>query len=166
MQAQNVQSSGLVAGKWFVAFVVSLWASIPTAVQVLLVLMVIDYATGIMRGFVEKSLSSSTGLRGLVKKTATILLVVTAHFLVKALNLPFDVGTTLASAFIMNEVISIVENSADIGVPIPPALLDVLLRAKKMTGRGQGAAEVKQELDGPDQPSAVSGTGSIGQRIS
>lgn len=148
MQRASEQSSELlICLKWLVAAVVSLWASVPAAVQTLLVLMVIDYATGILRGVVKKNLSSGAGLRGLVKKTATLLLVVTAHFLVRTLKLPYDFGATLAAAFALNEVISIVENSADIGVPIPPTLLDVLLRAKKMTGRGQDAKAVRSELE-------------------
>jgi toxin secretion/phage lysis holin len=149
MQSLNVQSSStwLAAGKWCIAAVVSLWASIPTAVHTLLILMLIDYLTGLMRAIGDKTLCSGVGFHGLLKKTATIVLVVTAHYLVRSLNLPFDLGTTLATAYIINEVISITENAADLGVPIPPPLLELLLRAKKMTGREMPASEVKQALE-------------------
>lgn len=134
--------------KWAIAGIVSLWASIPAAVQTLLVLMVIDYATGLLRAVADKTLSSAVGLRGLIKKTATLLLVITVHLLVGSLHLPFDFGGTLAMGFVANETISIVENVADMGVPIPPALLDLLLRAKKMAGKGQTAAAVREKLEG------------------
>lgn len=41
-----------------------------------------------------------------------------------------------------------IKGKRKIGVPIPPALLDLLLRAKKMTGRGTTAAAVKAKLEG------------------
>jgi toxin secretion/phage lysis holin len=148
MQNLNTQSPAwLAVGKWIFAATVSLWASIPTAIHTLLVLMLIDYLTGLLRAIGDKTISSAVGMRGLLKKTCTVLLVITAHYLVRSLQLPFDFGATLATAFIINEVISIVENSADLGVPIPPALLELLLRAKKLTGREVPPAEIKQALE-------------------
>jgi toxin secretion/phage lysis holin len=110
--------------------------------------MLIDYATGLLRASVARKLSSAEGLRGLVKKVLTILLVLTAHLLVKSTNLSWDFSMTIAGAFAANEVISITENCADAGVPIPPALLEMLLRAQKLTGRGKSAASVRRDLEG------------------
>lgn len=144
---QNVTSGWLVAAKWVLAVVVSLWASVPAAAQTLILLMVMDYATGLLSAAADHRLSSAVGWRGLAKKTATLLLVVAAHFLVRSLHLPFDFCSTLSVGFVVNEAISIVENAADLGVPIPPALLDLLVRSKKLTGRGTPAATVREDLE-------------------
>ena len=143
----EVSSGVLVALKWLVAGVVSLWVSVPLAMQTLASLMVIDYATGLLCALMERRASSAEGLRGLVKKVLIVLLVLTAHLLVKATNLSWDFSMAIAGAFAVNEVVSITENCADAGVPIPPALLEVLLRTKKLTGRGKAAAEVLEDLE-------------------
>lgn len=134
--------------KWIIAFVSSLWVSVPAAVQALLVLMTIDYVTGLLRAVVRRDLCSATGLKGLVKKTLMMLLVVVAHFLVRTLHVGFDFGSTVATAFAVNEAISIVENCAEAGVPIPTALLEVLIRAKRITGRDRAPRDVKRDLEG------------------
>lgn len=151
MQVSPAPSSVfLVASKWLIAALIGFWVSVPLAMQTLVCVIVIDYATGLLRASIARRLSSAAGLRGLVKKVLTILLVLTAHLLVKATNLAWDFSMTIAGAFVANEVISITENCADAGVPIPPALLDVLLRAKKLTGRGKPAGEVRRDLEGRD----------------
>jgi toxin secretion/phage lysis holin len=147
-KATEASSAFLVSCKWLFAALVSFWITVPLAVQTLVGLMVIDYATGLLVAMLARKVSSAEGLRGLVKKVLTILLVLTAHLLVRATNLSWDFSMTIAGAFAANEVISITENCADAGVPIPPAFLDVLLRAKKLTGRGKAASDVRRDLEG------------------
>lgn len=133
--------------KWIVAGVISLWISIPAAVQTLIVLMSIDYVTGVLLALMQRRLCSEEGKKGLGKKTLTLLLVVTVHYVVKPLNLGVDLGAMVATAFCVNELISITENCAAAGVPIPDALLTVLVRAKRITGRGKQADEVTRDLE-------------------
>jgi phage-related holin len=45
------------------------------AFAVLLVLMVLDFITGLMVGYVNKELKSSTGVKGLVKNTYIVILI-------------------------------------------------------------------------------------------
>ena len=136
----------LVSAKWALAMLLSLWVAVPAAMQALMVLMVLDYTTGLLLAVVKKRVNSREGLYGLIRKTLTLLLVVTAHYLVQSLHLPFDFSATVASAFALNEIISITENCAEAGVPIPSTLLDVLLRARRITGRGE-QADVKPRLE-------------------
>jgi toxin secretion/phage lysis holin len=139
------------AVKWAVAAAIAVWVSIPAAVQALLILMALDYATGLLRAAIAREVSAEVGWRGLQRKTMTTLLVVSAHYLGRTLHLGYDVGTLVASAFGVNEVISITENAATAGLPVPPVLLDVLSKAKHLTGRGKSAHAVRRELGGRER---------------
>ncbi len=133
-EAQETSVS-LVFLKWVLAGILSLWVKVPLAIQALLVLMLIDYATGLLGALIAGSLSSRVGFRGLGRKVLTLLLVGATHYVVRTMNLNFDFASTVAAAFAANELISITENCAEAGVPIPPPILDVLVRARRISGR-------------------------------
>lgn len=135
-------------GKWLAAGITAWWISTPAAVQALVVLMVCDYATGVLSALVCGRLSSAEGYRGLGRKVLTLTLVTVAHFVGWSIHLGYDLGSIVAIAFAVNEAISITENCARAGVPIPEAMLAALLRAKRVTGRGRTAAEVERDLRG------------------
>jgi phage-related holin len=82
----------------------------------------------------------------LARKSLTLLLVATGSFMSHSMHLGIDVGSTVAMAFAANELISITENCARAGVPIPESLLIVVVRAKKLAGRSKTPAEVEEEL--------------------
>lgn len=155
-------SSALVAAKWAVAFCLSFWLGIPLTVQVLVICMALDFVTGLLVGFIQREISSHRGFVGIAKKVLILILVTVAHLISEALKLPFDLGAGVAIAYIVNEVISITENCANAGVPIPPVLLDFLLKAKTMTGRGnQGTVVEKLEAVVVSKPDGLGGTESI-----
>lgn len=134
------------AWQWATGLLASIVIATPAAVQALIVLMAIDYATGIICALMACSLSSARGWRGLAAKTLTLLLVGTAQYVSRFMHLGFDAGAAVAMAFAANELISIVENCARAGVPIPEPLLVVVIRAKRLTGRTRSAAEVEEAL--------------------
>jgi toxin secretion/phage lysis holin len=93
----------------------------------LVALMVADYITGVMCAIVEKKLSSEIGFKGIFKKVLIFILVGVGHLI--DTNLIGD-GSVLRTAIIFfycsNEGVSILENAAHIGLPIPQKLKDVL----------------------------------------
>lgn len=97
------------------------------ALEALLVLMIIDYMTGLMAAYIcpDLKLNSARGLRGICKKTMILMLVVLAHELEKAAGVP-AVQSVVTWFFIGNEGLSIIENAAKSGVPIPAKLRDTL----------------------------------------
>lgn len=148
MMQQGVQvSPALWSLKWLAAGIAAIWMTIPAAIHTLLIMMLLDYSTGFIVAVMNRKLNAAEGLRGLGRKTLTLILVVTVHWVTEPLHLGLDVASMVAVAFTLNEMISITENCAHAGVPIPPQLLDVLLRGKKMTGRGVSEAEVRKDLD-------------------
>lgn len=97
----------------------------------IIALMVLDYITGILCAIVTKTLSSEVGFRGLVKKFVILIVIAVGH-LVDAYVI--GTGSAVMSAvmlfFAANEGISILENSAILGLPIPKKLKDVLEQLK------------------------------------
>lgn len=97
------------------------------ALEALLVLMVIDYMTGLMAAYIcpNLKLNSARGLRGICKKIMILMLVVLAHELEKAAGVP-AVQSVVTWFFIGNEGLSIIENAAKAGIPVPAKLRDTL----------------------------------------
>ena len=117
----------------FIANALGGWDS---AIITLCVFMVIDYATGfIVAGVFHKSkksesggLKSHEGWKGLCKKGMILLLVVVANLLDKQIGANY-VRDAVCIFFIVNEGVSILENAALMGLPIPAWLsksLDIL----------------------------------------
>jgi toxin secretion/phage lysis holin len=98
----------------------------------LITFVVIDYITGVLCAVIDKNLCSKIGARGIFKKVLIFVLVGVGHVL--DTNVLGAVGNTDANVlrtaviffYLSNEGISILENSAHIGLPIPEKLRDVL----------------------------------------
>lgn len=89
---------------------------------------VVDYITGVLRAIVEKKLSSRIGAHGITKKVALFLVVGIGHlidsYLLNGTGAPLR--TAVIFFYIANEGISLLENAAAIGLPVPEKLKDVL----------------------------------------
>ncbi len=101
--------------------------------ETLIAFMLIDYITGIFCAIVEKNLSSKIGFKGIFQKCFIILIVAVANaidvFIVEGEGHLFR--TAVIFFYLSNEGISILENSARIGLPIPDKLKDFLSQIKK-----------------------------------
>lgn len=97
------------------------------SVEALCMLMLLDYITGLLAAYISPrlKLNSARGLRGICKKIMILLLVVVAHEIDIATGAPV-VKTTVVWFFAGNEGLSIIENAAKAGVPIPRKLRDTL----------------------------------------
>lgn len=108
---------------------------------VLVIMMSIDYITGMISAWIEKDLSSQKGIVGIVKKISYMALVavaMTVDYLIycgfTAINIQFEnnmwFGLLVTIWLIINEMISILENLSKIGVPVPQFLNKVVQRLK------------------------------------
>ncbi len=93
----------------------------------LLVFMVLDYITGVMCGIADKKLSSAVGFKGLCRKVVIIALVGVGHVVDMHV---IGTGGALRSAvicfYLSNEGVSMLENAAHLGLPVPDKLKDIL----------------------------------------
>ena len=98
----------------------------------IIALMALDYVTGILCGIAAKALSSETGFRGLVKKLMVLVIIAVGHLIDTYI---IGTGSALMTAVILffaaNEGISILENAAKLGLPIPKKLRDILEQLRK-----------------------------------
>jgi toxin secretion/phage lysis holin len=96
-------------------------------VYALIALVVIDYITGVMCAVLEKKLSSDVGARGIFKKVLIFALVAVGHIIdMHILGSGSAVRTAVIVFYISNEGVSLLENTARIGLPIPEKLKEVL----------------------------------------
>lgn len=98
----------------------------------LLAFMVIDYITGVICAASKHELSSAIGAKGIFKKVIIVLIVSIAHIVDAVIIKEGDTMQSMTAFFyIANEGISILENAAWLGLPIPNALQKILLQLKK-----------------------------------
>lgn len=105
------------------AVVLYLFGDIGSMLLMLVVLMTADWLTGIIAGYVTGSLSSQRGLRGIAIKFLFPFAVFVAHMGDELLRLHQPVlATATVTVLAANECLSIIENLAEAGVPIPKRL--------------------------------------------
>lgn len=108
-------------------------------ITALVIFVVIDYVTGVMCAVAEKALSSAIGFKGIFRKILIFLLVGAAHIVDAQV---VDSGTALRTAvicfYLSNEGVSLLENAAHLGLPVPEKLKAVL---KQLHDREQPPAE-------------------------
>jgi toxin secretion/phage lysis holin len=119
---------GLSAVGTFIAQALGGW---DTAMIALIVIMGIDYITGVMIAAVWKksgksetgAVDSRAGFKGLCRKVTILLAVLIGVQLDRVMNLDGVARTAVILFFIGNEGISIVENMGIMGVPLPPVVV-------------------------------------------
>lgn len=108
---------------------------------ILIVVMIIDYATGMTSAWKSGELESKTGLIGILKKVSYLVLVAVGgvvDYLISAglaaanveISITYCCGLIVCVWLIINELISILENLAELGTPIPKFLVNIVRRLK------------------------------------
>ena len=88
---------------------------------------VIDYITGVMCAIADKSLSSEVGFKGICRKVLIFILVGIGNIIdVYVLGDAGVLRTAVIFFYLSNEGVSLLENSAHLGLPVPDKLKDVL----------------------------------------
>ena len=93
----------------------------------LIAFVVIDYITGVMCAIADKTLSSEVGFKGICRKVLIFLLVGIANIIdVQVLGAPGVLRTAVIFFYLSNEGVSLLENAAHLGLPVPDAIKTVL----------------------------------------
>lgn len=134
------------------------WTRISPPIQTLLILMGLDVLSGIIAAIGAGTVSSSVMVRGLFKKLGVFPLLALLHVIEKPLNIPFEFESIAAIAFMVYEAMSIVENCAAAGVPIPAVIVDALAKAKIKTATPE---EIHRQFEGDEAKVSVKKTSEI-----
>ena len=113
--------------------IASLFGGWSASLTTLLIFMLIDYITGlVVAGVFHKSpktenggLESKAGLKGLIRKCTMLMFVLVGHRLDLAVGTSY-IRDAVCIAFMVNELISIVENSGLMGLPIPSVITNAI----------------------------------------
>lgn len=130
----------------------SYWAALVVPLAVLLTVMAADYVSGMAKAWSTGTLCSKTGLRGIVKKLGYLVLVGTAgvvDWLVRygltqvgvEISFNFLIAAIVIVWLIINELISILENVAALGGPVPVFLQKLLGRLRDVVEKKTGEDE-------------------------
>ena len=93
----------------------------------LIVFVALDYVTGVMCAIVDKKLSSAVGFKGIFKKVLIFALVGVGHILdTHVIGSGGAMRTAVICFYLSNEGLSLLENAAHIGLPIPEKLKEIL----------------------------------------
>lgn len=127
----NYFKTGVAAMGTIVTWLLGTW---DMALIVLVTFMALDYLTGVLKAYVNKEISSDVGLKGIARKGVIFVVLIVAVLLDRLLNTGSWVFRTLVCYFyIANEGVSLLENCAALGLPIPLKVKDALAQLKEDT---------------------------------
>lgn len=96
-----------------------------------IVLMCIDYFTGVMLAIVTKDVKSQVGAKGIAKKCYMLIMVVVGNVVdVYSLGQGSLCRSAVITFYTANELFSIAENAGNLGLPVPKKLMDILAQIK------------------------------------
>ena len=112
----------------------------------LIVFMVVDYITGVMCAIVDKKLSSAVGFKGICRKVLILMLVGIANLLdVQVIGTGSVLRTAVIFFYLSNEGVSLLENAARLGLPIPEKLKAVLAQLHDKANEVEEKKEAEEE---------------------
>lgn len=97
--------------------------------RALVVLVVLDYVTGVLKAIYNKKLSSEIGFKGLIKKIIVFIVVATAVIVQSVIGDSIPLREIVIIFFVCNEGISLLENASEF-VPIPEKLKETLIQLR------------------------------------
>ena len=105
---------------------------------------VVDYITGVMCAIADKKLSSSVGFKGICRKVLIFTLVGIAHIIdMQVIKSGSVLRTAVIFFYLSNEGVSLLENAAHLGLPIPNKLKEVLEQLHDRSEKEENNGESK-----------------------
>ncbi|SFJ25901.1 toxin secretion/phage lysis holin [Terrisporobacter glycolicus] len=97
--------------------------------KAIVILVVLDYVTGLLKAIYNKSLSSEIGFKGLIRKIIIFVVIATAYVIQGIVGDAIPLREITILFFIANESLSLLENAGEF-VPIPDKLKDTLIQLR------------------------------------
>jgi toxin secretion/phage lysis holin len=125
------------------AAVAGWFSNMPDVIRVLLLVMMFDIFAGAALAIAKKNLSSSVAWSGVGKKAVTLVVVAltyTVSNMIVGVDLAAPIGQAVAGFYIYVEVVSVLQNAAQVGIPIPDFLKNALDTINPDKNRNQSGA--------------------------
>jgi toxin secretion/phage lysis holin len=123
---------GLTGIGGFVGFLFGGWNGL---LPILFTFMCIDQCSGFIASWIEGTLSSKVGFKGIAKKVTILFVVAVAHLLDKTFGTNSTIREAVIFFYLGNELLSFIENTGRMGVPLPSQLVNAVAVLK---GKGEG----------------------------
>ncbi len=104
------------------------------ALKTLLIIIALDYLTGVCDAIVNKKINSKIGAKGIIKKVGYLIIVAVSVQLDQIVGDTGAIRNLVIYFFVANEGISILENWGSMGLPLPEKVMEVLEQLKKDNG--------------------------------
>lgn len=127
MEFKDILKYIAAIGGSLVTYLFGGWSAL---IQILLAFVVIDYITGVLAATVSGKLNSNIGLRGIAKKVFIFIIVACGHLVDNTMGTQDIVRDAAIYFYIANELLSILENAGEIGLPVPDILKNAIERLK------------------------------------
>ena len=101
------------------------------AMTCLLIAIILDYVSGMLKAFITKQVSSKIGFKGILKKVSILLVVMLSVLIDRVTGETGAIRTLVVYYFVANEGLSVLENLGQAGVPIPQSIKKALKALKK-----------------------------------
>lgn len=126
-------------------FVGSFLGGVDGFIYALLTMIAIDYILGVMIAIIHRKLSSAVGFKGIAKKIMILAFVGVGSVIdTYIIGNGGIVRTAVIFFYFANEGISIIENAAVIGLPVPKVVQEILIQVKEEGENGnQGGGDIK-----------------------
>lgn len=134
-----------VTGGFFVS-IAYLMGGVDNLLVCFSILMVVDYLSGVMVGWLDKGVTSKKAFRGIAKKMAMLMFIIVAN----QVDIIFAQGNGELRYYILmlliaTEGISLTENFGKLGLPIPAFWLNALEAIKQQSGAKEEAPKEEKE---------------------
>lgn len=106
--------------------IIWIFGGLDIALQCLLIAIVIDYISGLIKAFNTKTLDSKIGFKGILKKVGILCIVALAVVVDRITGNSGAIRTLVIYYFVANEGLSVLENLSIAGLPIPASIKKAL----------------------------------------
>lgn len=103
-----------------------LFGGTDVALMCLLIAIILDYISGLIKAYNTKQLSSKIGFKGILKKIGILVLVMLSVLVDRVSGNTGAIRTLVIYYFVANEGLSILENLGEAGIPIPAVIKKAL----------------------------------------
>lgn len=97
----------------------------------LVTIIIFDFITGVFKGVYLKTLSSEYGIKGIVRMLTVLILIIIIGFFTTLTKQDY-IFFTFAMFFILEYIISIIENLTLMNIPLPSFLTDFIMNFRTM----------------------------------
>lgn len=114
--------------------IIYLLGGMDIALKSLIIIMMIDYITGVASAIYNKKLSSKIGFKGIIKKFSYLCVVALSVVIDNLISQDGVIRTLVIYFFVANDGLSIIENMAEMDIKLPKKLVDSL---EEIKGKGE-----------------------------